>query len=386
MIRYILILITLLVTTNLFSQKLVVTDVNSSHAISMQTYATWRYSQLKSGTIDTAWNIAQGLGCSYPINYDSNVANTRLNVIAFSTSTAGIAAGMNARFSDYKQGYGTLIIASHSNNNRERHIRNLYAPVIYISGLTDTSGTNIVSYGPGLQFVVNPTYLGYQGGAQSQATGEAAGLFLALLDTLETVRGTSVSWWEVYWRYRATATRTITTHPSGELWNEFHGWGQPNFAAALAYSGSIPAVDSLSLSYCPLYYYNTSELPAVPGGSVTRLDVNQLKVPTTTRPSSVVMYDSTSNVMRPSPPSTRSVMGSLSTDASGDITVTLPAALTNTNYSVSFQLEGTTLYTSTVHTKTTTTFKVRLFNPTTGVALGTGVSIPYSAIITPRYE
>lgn len=70
-------------------------------------------------------------------------------------------------------------------------------------------------------------------------------------------------------------------------------------------------------------------------------------------------------------------ISSQSTDVSGDVTVTIPT-MPDATYSTNITVEGTTSYTVSVHTKTTTSFKVRFFNPTTGAAVAsTSVSCSY---------
>lgn len=65
------------------------------------------------------------------------------------------------------------------------------------------------------------------------------------------------------------------------------------------------------------------------------------------------------------------------TDVSGDLTITVPT-MPDATYSANITVEGTTSYTVSVHTKITTTFKVRFFNPTTGAAVAsTAVSCSY---------
>ncbi len=67
---------------------------------------------------------------------------------------------------------------------------------------------------------------------------------------------------------------------------------------------------------------------------------------------------------------------STTTDASGDIIITIPTMPDNT-YTANVTITGTTLYGLTVHTKTTTSFKVRFYNTTTAAALGSGVSVTF---------
>ncbi|WP_421798470.1 hypothetical protein [Haliscomenobacter sp.] len=70
-------------------------------------------------------------------------------------------------------------------------------------------------------------------------------------------------------------------------------------------------------------------------------------------------------------------VSSASTDGSGDLTVTVPT-MPDATYSTNVTVEGTTSYTVSVHTKTTTSFKVRFFNPATGAAVtATSVSCSY---------
>lgn len=63
------------------------------------------------------------------------------------------------------------------------------------------------------------------------------------------------------------------------------------------------------------------------------------------------------------------------TDSSGDITVSIPD-MPDVNFSALIQITGTTLYSTTVHTKTTTSFKVRCFN-SSGTVLGAGITVPF---------
>lgn len=68
------------------------------------------------------------------------------------------------------------------------------------------------------------------------------------------------------------------------------------------------------------------------------------------------------------------------TDASGDIQPTFAVTGAQT-YAVACTIEGTISYTYSVHTKQQNNFKLRIFNPTTGAALGAGVSVTISYIL-----
>lgn len=68
------------------------------------------------------------------------------------------------------------------------------------------------------------------------------------------------------------------------------------------------------------------------------------------------------------------------TDGSGDLLVTFAGTMPDATYSVRIAVEGTTSMEYTVHTKTTTTFKVRFYGSTTGTALpATSVTVNYDA-------
>ncbi len=68
------------------------------------------------------------------------------------------------------------------------------------------------------------------------------------------------------------------------------------------------------------------------------------------------------------------------TDANGDLTLTLPAAMPDNTYTMLITVEGTTSRLYTVHTKGTSSCKVRFYGATTGSALPTtSVSISYEA-------
>lgn len=67
---------------------------------------------------------------------------------------------------------------------------------------------------------------------------------------------------------------------------------------------------------------------------------------------------------------------SSTTDASGDVTVTIPT-MPNATYTALVAVTGTTLYGYTVHAKTTTSFKVRFYNTTTGAAVPVSTSITF---------
>jgi len=67
------------------------------------------------------------------------------------------------------------------------------------------------------------------------------------------------------------------------------------------------------------------------------------------------------------------------TDGSGDLTVTFAAAMPDATYSLIATAEGTTYYTTTVHTKATGTVKVRFFDATGAAVAGASVTISYEA-------
>lgn len=68
------------------------------------------------------------------------------------------------------------------------------------------------------------------------------------------------------------------------------------------------------------------------------------------------------------------------TDINGDLTLTLPAAMPDNTYTMLITVEGTTSRLYTVHTKGTSSCKVRFYGATTGSALPTtSVSISYEA-------
>ena len=67
------------------------------------------------------------------------------------------------------------------------------------------------------------------------------------------------------------------------------------------------------------------------------------------------------------------------TDGSGDLTVTFAAAMPDATYSLIATVEGTTYYTTTVHTKGTSTVKVRFFDAAGAAVTATSVTISYEA-------
>ncbi len=73
---------------------------------------------------------------------------------------------------------------------------------------------------------------------------------------------------------------------------------------------------------------------------------------------------------------------SATTDASGDITVTFGTAMPDATYSVSVQNEIDGSYSDRVHTKTTTSFKIRTYDTVTGVELPAGNTVTYSWFAT----
>jgi len=73
---------------------------------------------------------------------------------------------------------------------------------------------------------------------------------------------------------------------------------------------------------------------------------------------------------------------STTTDASGDITVTLGSAMPDATYSAIVTLETDASYTYNVRSKGTGSFVIRTYNSTLGTALGAGVSVTYSYQVT----
>jgi len=68
------------------------------------------------------------------------------------------------------------------------------------------------------------------------------------------------------------------------------------------------------------------------------------------------------------------------TDGSGDLTITFSAAMPDATYTILITVEGTTSMEYSVHTKTTTTCKVRFYGSTTGLALAaTSATVSYEA-------
>jgi hypothetical protein len=91
----------------------------------------------------------------------------------------------------------------------------------------DTNETTM-SYGNSLEFWETEE-------SNSWAVPIVSAKLLKIRDALDC------SWWEARYRARITAIRTATTHPNDELWNKFNGFGKIDVAAAIAWSGSVPA-------------------------------------------------------------------------------------------------------------------------------------------------
>lgn len=103
-------------------------------------------------------------------------------------------------------------------------------PVIITCGAGDTH--NITGYGPGLEFF-DTEISGNPAIQSSLSNGRIAGLMMRI----KTER--NCDWWEARQAARATATRTLLTHPDGKIWNEQNGFGKIDAEAAIAYNDTI---------------------------------------------------------------------------------------------------------------------------------------------------
>jgi hypothetical protein len=110
------------------------------------------------------------------------------------------------------------------------------------AGLTTQNQTG---YGNGLEFWDVDTY--GTAGAESSYTNP---IVAAKLLTIKQAR--NCGWWEARQSARATAIRTLITHPNGEIWNKNNGFGKIDADAAIAYNGSIipdPFINNTNVYY-----------------------------------------------------------------------------------------------------------------------------------------
>ena len=101
-------------------------------------------------------------------------------------------------------------------------------PCIVLTGGSATGMGCTTGYGDGLEFWDTSSW-------SSNANGIVAGKLMRIKETL------GCSWWEARHRARATAFRTVETHPTGETWNKYHGYGKIQIPEALSWTGVIPA-------------------------------------------------------------------------------------------------------------------------------------------------
>jgi hypothetical protein len=119
---------------------------------------------------------------------------------------------------------GRCYVTAQGPNNAQENTHPMGPTVTVSSGPVDQRTR---AFGVGLEFWEIET-------ANSWATPRVAARLLQIKDELEC------SWWEARYRARITAIRTAVTHPAGELWNKFNGFGRIDTAAAIAWTGEVP--------------------------------------------------------------------------------------------------------------------------------------------------
>lgn len=117
-------------------------------------------------------------------------------------------------------------------NNFEELATPTSIPVMVTCGAGATE--NITGYGMGLEFFDNES-IGSGAIQSSLSTGIIAGKIMRIKDTC------NCTWWQARLRARITADRTLHTHPNGEYWNKYNGFGIINVANAIAYNGALIA-------------------------------------------------------------------------------------------------------------------------------------------------
>jgi hypothetical protein len=121
-----------------------------------------------------------------------------------------------------------------SNASVELQYPETLSVIISCGATNDVGGVNETGYGMGLEFFDLENY--FNPVDESSYTNPIiAAKIMQIKDAREC------TFWEARYCARFTATRTIATHPSGEIWNKFNGFGVINVANAIAYNGSIPA-------------------------------------------------------------------------------------------------------------------------------------------------
>lgn len=242
-----------------------------------------------------------------------------------------------------------LPIAAHGSNASEEINYSDNEGLIRVAAIDAGGENNNTSYGLGLDFVEKTPECGTP--CQSYASPRVMGKFYVIKHKIDSINGGDVSWSEVFYRAKRTASNNY-------VWNERTGWGIIDINKAVSYAGTISPIT-------PLNEYNEAVPFTDSVGIGTRIGVDG---------NSTFLY----NLIRLFDTSFKT-NGAISTttDASGDITVTIPA-MPDATYTAHVEVTGTgTNYLTQVHTKTTTSFKVRFKNPTTEVAVGAGVSIAF---------
>lgn len=172
----------------------------------------------------TGVSVIRGKGISDGFQY---ALNTELGVLIYSYS--GLSNYINQAFNLYPT---TQMFMPLGSNDSVLISNPSTVPIIITCGAGSTH--NITGYGPGLEFW-DTEISGNPAIQSSLSNGRIAGLMFRI----KTER--NCDWWEARQAARATATRTLLTHPDGEIWNIYNGFGKIDADAAIAYSDTIVA-------------------------------------------------------------------------------------------------------------------------------------------------
>lgn len=243
-------------------------------------------------------------------------------------------------------------------------------PWVRVAAVSKDTANNNTSFGSGLDFVErtdDPPFV-CTVPCQSSATPKVTAKLYVIKHRVDSICGCDTDWFDIVWRAKATAS-------NGGTFQDRTGYGIIDVNAAVSYSGSYPENDWVDYEFPAYISPVLSDVDSFPrktslnGTELFKTYRNETngynsEFTASTFKNYVLQYQSNGAI-------------STTTDESGDITVTIPA-MPDATYTSQIEITGTgTNYLTQVHTKTTTSFKVRFKVSSTEASVGAGVGIAF---------